>query len=154
MPGTLETLNKNLITFLRANVSDPLERGVTWIYIDYPRTVKTFPMINLTIQGCSRTEIGIGDQGSRLSFIYLIEIETTSTSEATLNGSRYSGPILRDYLADSVITAFVDNRAYLKDTYEIIDAFVSRIDTAPYDVAKDIYRKMLTLTVTIDKEKT
>lgn len=154
MVTTLEALNKALIDFMRANVSDPTSRGVTWIYTDYPRKIKTFPMINLTNIGSSREEIGIGDQGSRLNFIYLLEVWTTSTNEATISGNRYSGTLLRDYLADSLITVFNNNRTYLRDTYDIMDAFVSRIDTAPFDVGKDLYRKMLTLNVTIDKPKT
>lgn len=150
---TLETLNRALLTFIRANVSDPLDRGVTWIYVDYPRKIKTFPMVSLMNIGSSREEIGVGDQGSRYTFTYLIEVWTTSTAEATIDSGRYAGPLLRDYLADKIVTAFVNNRDYLKHTYSILDAYISRIDTAPFDVGTDIYRKTITLSVSIDKPK-
>ena len=153
--STIRELNSTIAGLIEANVPDPLARGVTWVFIDYPRKKQErFPLISLFQTGSSRSEIGLGDQGSRLAINYSIQVWVKESDTATINGSRYAATLLRDYIADKIIETLVNKRHYLQGTYGLIDSRIESIASGPFDEETRLYMKDIRLQVIMDVLKT
>jgi hypothetical protein len=151
---SIEALNEAVCKLLRDNLTDPLNRGVNWIFIDYPKKkIDRFPMVAVLETNVYRDPIGIGDQGNRLNVSYAIEVWNKSTDEATIDDKRYAASKLRDYLGDQIITILANNRAYMTNTYGILDMMITTVSNSPYDPETDLYTKTIMVVLMIDKFK-
>lgn len=145
---------ENIVAFLRGQVTDPITRTGQWIYPDYPREDTQMPRISVLHLGTSRTEIGLGDQGSRIFATFEIGIWTNSRISATINGDPKKGSELREYVGDEVTEAFINKRQYLLTTYGFLDCKLIGTTLVPYDPSTDLYNKRLMIELVWDVAKT
>lgn len=151
---SFRSLYVNIVTFLRAKVTDPISRGSNWIFFGNPDVEVAYPIVVVTANpGGTRREIAIGDEGSRFSPSFMIEIYTDKDTSATVNSSKYIANELLLYIADLILTAFVDNRLELFNSYSIIDAIPSPPRVLDYDEPEDQHRVLIPITVQFDKDK-
>jgi len=164
----IETLNRNLVDFLRRNIYLPDQtQPLNWIFMDYPRYDATFPRISVTMTGAPTEPIGIGNEGLYFNVYYDIDIWIKKGNMATnTQGKKYTGSSYRDYLADEVIkrlilsspiigidgsTVQATSRSYWK-TLEVYDIKINSMVTVPYDDEYEIFRKTLGIALTIARE--
>ena len=151
---TIEGLGRVIRTLLKNNITDPLARGVTWIYLDAPRKkIDRLPMIVVRQIGANTEELGLGDQGRKMSVTYLIQVITNSGGRATIGSTEYAATSLRDYLTDKVIEVLIDNREDLKVDQSILDITIGSITPTPYDPVNDTYLKEIQVTFSYEKYK-
>jgi len=143
-----EEVTELLKKYLRQNVSDPLDRGVTWIMYGYPRKRINYPTIALFQTGGRSEAVGVGHQQRRLMLLYEIEILTNKEAEATINGKRYSGYKLVSLIADRVVSALTSKFPDMKAESELEDLIILRTETLPYDPVLDEYREIVFIEVT------
>jgi len=149
----IEELNKTIRNILKDNIDDPLNRGVNWIFIDYPKRKERTPLISIRQVGMSRDYIGIGHTGHRFTIDYTIETWNTSTDEFTSNGERYAASRLRDWLGDQVITCLISNRNNNSlRNLGVQDLLITSMTNRPYDPSTDLYVKEITISLIVDKE--
>jgi len=149
----LEELTSTLVEFLRTKLSDPLGKSRTWIYPGYPRVDSTMPRISLINTGGTPTEIGIGDEGQLYDYTYDIDIWVKKGVTVTVGTEKYSGAKLREKISDDVMTAFLNNRKELFGK-NILDVKITGPVSFPYDEENQIYRKTMSLIVTVERRKT
>ncbi len=151
---SFETLTWSLITFLRSKIVDPISRGSDWIYPDYPRADATMPRLSLIQTGSFSREQGVGDQGTYWDVTFDIDVWVNKRSIATISGSKYTGSKLRNYLADKVVSAVLDNRSDLTiSPYNLMGTVIGSVFTHPYDEELELYRKTIPVTVSIRRIK-
>lgn len=154
MTLTSETLYEGLVKYLRDNFPDPLGKGRVWIYPGEPRQDATMPRVWIEETGLWRTEIGLGDRGSRINTYFEIGIITNSRTTVTVNGDVKKGSELREWIASKIVKLIVDGRDYLRKTLGIIDIFLVGSRTYPYNEPIDLYRKDLFIRVEWEIPKT
>lgn len=150
----LEEVYEAVRDLLRAFITDPIARDGHWIFPDYPREDATMPRISVYHTGTARTEIGMGDQGSRFIVTFEIGIWTNSRTTAIIKldskSDKKKGSELREYLGDLVMDTFIEKRQYLMDTYGFVDARVVGTTIVPYDPSTDLYNKRILVELTFD----
>lgn len=149
---SMESLYKAIVTYLRSNLTDPLNRRANWIYFEGPITEPSFPAI-IVLAGSAgrREELGIGTLKSRYIVPIDLDIYTDSKAVATVGNTKYVGRHLLAYICDSIIELFTTNRLSIIDTLGAIDFSISPPYYAGYDEALDVYRALIALTVEFEK---
>jgi hypothetical protein len=129
-----ETLERNIVTFLRATVSDPMSRSTDWVYVKFPREEVDSPFMCVFDRGVpSSREKGIGNE-ARLYWKQMdIMIYTNRDTVATINANKKAQGSLIAYLIDQVKNAFRDNLDTLRVTYSITDRIVTNWQSLPFD---------------------
>lgn len=148
----IRTLNKNIIQFLRDNISDPINRGSNFIYYGYPRVDSRFPRISVLQADASGVPIGVGNSIQRYQILYDIDVWCDTKTKSVIAGHTYSGSEMMEYLSDQIILAFSRNKQSLLNDYSIIDVELTTANTLPYDEEFDIWRKSLSFRITVDKD--
>jgi len=146
----LRELIEILITFMRNNLEDPLGENRTWIYPSFPTITASFPEISLINTGSSFREIGIGDIGQIMTYVFDIDIWVLKGNATTVNGTTYRNRALLEYLSDQVTNLFFNNRSTLYDQ-GIIDIRITGHLTHPFDEETQLYRKTLTLEAQVER---
>jgi len=149
MSFTFEGLTRNIITFLRDILDDPISRGTEWIYPDYPRVDATLPRISIIQSATPWIREYISNQQSIWDVGYTLDIWVDSKKKVSIGNEVYSGSKLREYLTDLVVAAFLDNKLTLESDYGIMDVILGSIFTHPYNQELDEYRKTIPLTFVV-----
>jgi len=164
----IEELNRFITDYLRRNVTIVGDlRTAPWIYMDYPRYDATFPRISVTHTSAPTEPIGIGHEGLYFNISYDIDIWIKKGNFYTIDGKKYTGSSLRDYLTDLVVRKLILNnppiygydgstiaatpRQYFK-TQGIYDIKIDGMSSVPYDDEYEIFRKTISITLTIAQE--
>ena len=159
----IESTTTNLITFMRAYISDPTGESRTWIFPTMPKVTANFPEITLANIGSTSSEIGVGNTGQRYTYIFEIEVWVKRDNQVSvtvpIEGSNppattkivYAGRRLLERISDSTTNAFLDNKEYLLSTYNFFDVELYNHFTLPFDDEIDCFRKSIMLKVIVNR---
>ncbi|RLA75222.1 MAG: hypothetical protein DRG78_20710 [Epsilonproteobacteria bacterium] len=107
---TSHQLVEDLMTFLEANITDPLSRNKKWIYDDFPRLdLSSYPRIGITEVNTIKRISGLGETTN-------IETARVNINILVRKGQKLSDGTrdlqILDNLANDVITKINDNHSY------------------------------------------
>lgn len=156
-----ETITRSLIQFLKTYVRDPtndqLNSSRKWCQADYPRTNATFPRISVTQISMPKEEAGVGrlvgpsTEGERFKLQFELGLWVHMKDSYTVTGhsGKVSGNLLREWLADQVVTAIGTYRGTFcrdnsLDDFNIIDSRNDSLDEASTIVGKTIIVELIT----------
>lgn len=138
-----------VVTFLRDNVVDPVNRETPYIYVGYPRSsIVAYPIVAVIPTGGDRGPMSMGDTGNRFTLTYQVDIYTDTDTVATISGPEYLVQNeLVAYVADLIKNAFRDENCVFRDTYDTLDVWTTPLRILPYTEELDWYRGIFNLTV-------
>lgn len=152
-------LYETMIDFLRANVTDPMNRSdPRWITVGFPEDTYTKPAISiLEVAMTYRKPKSHGHQGTLEGYRYHIDIFVSRRSTATIVATKYSGMHLLTYLSSVTKDALEqDGRLYFHNNLgqKLTDFKLILANTPPYNEGADEYRKTIGVIIEVERPKT
>lgn len=161
----LETLNEELVSWLRAKIihPNPNHDQTEWIYLDYPRLDATFPRISVTSTDTGTSPVGIGERfkdnsrGRYFEATYDIDVWIKKGNIYTIvaDNTKRAGSRLRDYLSDEIIKFLMSEKeSFWKTQKNVFDLVINAIVTVPYMDEYELFRKTITVTFSFYRSST
>lgn len=159
MSSTMEIdIYETMIDFLRANISDPANRGIaTWIIAAFPEIGYTKPAISiLEVAMTYRKPRGIGNFGTIEGYRCQIDIFASRRMTVEVSAKKYSGGHLIAYLSGLIKDALEQSGKdyFWTNLTNFVDLKMILSNTPPYNEGADEYRKTIGVIIEVERPKT
>jgi len=148
----IETLTRRIVSYLRSTLVHPDPTYTKeWIYVGYPRPDVQMPRISVVQVANIQLPVGIGQNitsntlGFYFDTAFDIDIWFKKGNRYVINGNTLGATALRDYYADKIIEAFIENRDLLLNSLNVQDIILTGVSTAPYMDEFELFRKTISL---------
>lgn len=133
MTVSMKQLYEEIITKLRNDISDPLNRSEPWILPDYPEAESSYPRISVLNVGLGREgAISVGEETEFYAFRFEIAVWCKIGEVVNFKGIQASGAHLRELIAGEIFRSLRD-----KDYFEDKGVFEVELISESVDYDRD-----------------